>query len=583
LSTRSEQEVIKNRFNPLFYSALIVFILLFLAEIFLMTKLNPYPCEDAYITYQFSRNFAEGAGPVFNPGNRVEGYSNFVWMSLIAFAHKSGIRMTSFSVIGGWIFNILSLFLVWYIPVRHFSVKGVISLFGPLLYLLFLPLHFYAASGLETPFYSFLLLLCINLILYSGKKPFPFALTGLIFLLIALTRPEGIIFAIFWGAYLIWNAVFKGESIKPYLPGISVLITGYAVFILWRLSYYGLPLPNTYYAKGSFPFSLRLMIGAITSKSFWSQYLHLPLIFLTLIGFVKFKEKKAAALFAFAAAGIFFSMGFSGFDWMPFFRYTLPIVPPIIILCQIIFGRHWENIIKERLLKRKLIWGLVTLFFISLAGLQYYNDLTFNLRWKWINDFAMHNQKFFGSWVKNNLGKDPVIAIGDIGRIAYFSEATIIDIYGLAHKKFAALKKEYGTPDINIKNLTANFDTYKKKETELLLEVAPDYICFYNAKLKIFTTYTGSASGITESPEFKKKYTYMTTFSVIPRHESRAWPELPHYVDILDLSAGLLAWIENGWGYDIYIRKDSPYPPFIIESDPDGKIINIIKTGKTEG
>ncbi len=63
----------------------------------------------------------------------------------------------------------------------------------------------------------------------------------------------------------------------------------------------------------------------------------------------------------------------------------------------------------------------------------------------------------------------------------------------------------------------------------------------------------------------------MTTFSVIPRHESRAWPELPHYVDILDLSAGLLAWIENGWGYDIYIRKDSPYPPFIIESDPDGR------------
>lgn len=567
----------RSRPYSLFYPGLILLILIFLGETALMVKLNPYPCEDAYITYQFSRNFAEGIGPVFNPENRVEGYSNFLWMSFLALAHKSGLSMLFVSVACGWIANLFSLFLVWYIPVRHFSVKGLAGLMGPLLYLLFLPFHFYAVSGLETSAYTFLLLLCLHLVLSSGRSPRVFALTGFVFLLVSLTRPEGIIFAVFWGGYLIWRAVFKKEAIRPFLPGMLVLVLGYSAFIVWRLSYYGLPLPCTYYAKGSFPLYVRLLIGFLTSKAMWSQQIHLPLIFFTLIGFTRIREQKAPALFVFAAAGIFFSVGFSGFDWMPYFRYTVPVVPFIIILCQLIFARHWDTIVRSGETAQRWVWGAATFAFIAMAGLQYYNDLTFNLRWYWTNCFSMHNQKAIGSWMKENLGQKPVIAIGDIGRIVYFSEATVVDLYGLAHKEFGLLKKKYGRPDINLKQLTSSFDTYKKKEAELLLDIAPDYIFLYNAKLKVFANYTGSASGIVETPAFREKYTFLTAFDVLPRVDSKAWHPLPHYYDVLDLSAGLLAWMKNGWGYDIYIRRDSVYPRFRIEKDPDGKIVDIIK------
>ena len=567
-----------NRSTPMFCFGLIVLILIFSGEALLISKLNPYPCEDAYITYQFSRNFAEGLGPVLNPENRVEGYSNFLWMSFLALAHKSGLSMITVSVACGWLANILSLFLVWYIPVRHFSVRGLASLMGPLLYLLFLPLHFYAASGLETSLYTFLLLLCVQMVLAAENRSMAFAVTGFVFLLVALTRPEGIIFAVFWGAYLIWRSIVRKTSLRPYLPGILVLTLGYAVFLAWRLNYYGLPLPCTYYAKGSFPLYIRLMIGFFTSKELWSQHMHLPLIFLTLIGFTQIREPKAPALFVFAAAGIFFSVGFSGFDWMPYFRYTIPVVPVIIILCQLVFARHWETIARSGKTTRKWLWGTVTVVFITMAGLQYYNDLTFNLRWYWINRFSIHNQKTIGAWIKKNLGRKPVIAIGDIGRIVYFSEATIVDIYGLACKEFGLLKKRYGKPDIDFKQLTASFDSYKKKETELLLDIAPDYLFLYNARLKVFANYTGSASGIVETPAFQKKYTFLTAFDVLPRIDSGAWPPLPHYYDTFGLSAGLLAWMKNGWGYDIYIRKDSVYPKFRIEKDPDGRILNIIKS-----
>jgi hypothetical protein len=38
--------------------------------------------------------------------------------------------------------------------------------------------------------------------------------------------------------------------------------------------------------------------------------------------------------------------------------------------------------------------------------------------------------------------------------------------------------------------------------------------------------------------------------------------------------------MRTGWGYDIYIRKNSPYPRFSIELGPDEKIKNIMVVKK---
>ncbi len=47
--------------------------------------------DDAYITYRYSRNLAEGHGPVWNLGERVEGYTCFLHMVLCSGAIKAGI------------------------------------------------------------------------------------------------------------------------------------------------------------------------------------------------------------------------------------------------------------------------------------------------------------------------------------------------------------------------------------------------------------------------------------------------------------------------------------------------------------
>lgn len=550
------------------------FVVAYIVELFFIFQLNPYACEDAYITYRYSANMAQGYGPVFNPGDRVEGYSNFIWMAGLSIAHALGFDMAAMSRIAGGIFNTFSLLLVWYIPRRYFGIKGLQGVIAPLLYLLFLPFHFYATAGLETSLYTLLILLCLYTLLWAENRPLPMTVSGFFFLLLALTRPEGIIFFAFLCCYWIWRRLAAKESLQQYLPAFILFCVCYGAFILWRLSYYELPFPNTYYAKGTLPLFIRVPLGAFITKGFFTHYPHFLIFLFTFFGFVKTNEKKHAIrpVIIFIVAGLLFSIGFSGFDWMPFFRYNVPIVPLFIIISQIVSTEIWNRLTLKGRAKQKLVWAALVVFLVFLASEQFVQDIAFNLRWKGINDFAYHNHKVLGEWIKKELGNKPVIAIGDVGRLAFFSQATILDIFGLTNKEFAQLKKNYGAPDIRLPFGEISFDSYKAKERALLLKLLPDYIFLYNAQLKISDTFTGSAAGIADYPEFLEHYDYMATLPIIPGFMSQSWPKLIYSIDVLDLSTGLLSWIRNGWGYDIYIRKNSPFKKFAFEFNPDEKI-----------
>jgi hypothetical protein len=548
---------------------------IYAGELMYIFSLTPDPCEDAYITFRFSQNLADGNGPVFNPGERVEGYSNPLWMFSIAVARKLGFDMLSYSRMAGALFNTLTLLLVWYIPRRFFCIRGPGSFFGPALYLLFHPLHFYAASGLETSLYTFLVTASAAAIIWAGASAGRCTAAFCVLLLTALTRPEGVIFCAFYCLWLGWRFLYKKESLKPFLPGIILFALLYGAFLAWRLSYYGLPLPNTYYAKGSYPLYVRFMLGFFINKGFFTSYTWL-LFLLPFFIFVKIPDPRRALgpIGLFIAAGIIFSFGFSGFDWMPYYRYNLPVVPLMIVCAQLLFIELWRTWALRA--GKKIGLAALTACLLFTVAEQYWKDVSGNYRWRDVSQFARFNQKAIGEWIRRELGTKPVIAIGDVGYFAYISQATIMDIFGLTSLEFARIKNSYGAPDISFVPPGISFDTLKSKERELIVQLAPDYVFLYNARLKISDTYTGSAAGIAGTPAFRDRYEYMTSFSIIPDFRSNAWPAPVYTIDVADLSTGLISWMRTGWGYDIYIRKDSPYPRFSIELGQDEKIKNIL-------
>src|SRR5262245_21925004 len=58
--------------------------------LFRMTYFAGWMDDDAFISFRYARHAADGHGLVYNAGERVEGYTNFLWTLLLAASHRLG-------------------------------------------------------------------------------------------------------------------------------------------------------------------------------------------------------------------------------------------------------------------------------------------------------------------------------------------------------------------------------------------------------------------------------------------------------------------------------------------------------------
>ncbi len=193
-------------------------------------------CDDSFISFVYSRNLAEGFGLVFQKGEYVEGYSNFLWTLVLSLGMLFSLSPLLFSQVLGILCYVgLLLYFLTY-ESRSFK-KNIIPFFTLHLSLLY---HFkiFATSGLETM--AFISFLTIGLIEWDRKKE-----NASWYLFVAsLLRPEGILFLgiRFLSQYKSW------KKFSIWFPCL-----GFGFFELFRIFYYGDILPNTFYAKANHP------------------------------------------------------------------------------------------------------------------------------------------------------------------------------------------------------------------------------------------------------------------------------------------------------------------------------------------
>jgi hypothetical protein len=54
--------------------------------------------DDAFISFRYARNWVDGLGLVFNAGERVEGYTNFLWIVLLSPFQALGLSLPPVAV-----------------------------------------------------------------------------------------------------------------------------------------------------------------------------------------------------------------------------------------------------------------------------------------------------------------------------------------------------------------------------------------------------------------------------------------------------------------------------------------------------
>jgi len=448
--------------------------------------------DDSYISFRFVKNFVEGNGLVFNPGERVEGYTNLLWVLILSIFYAMKFNIESISQYLSMGFGILVLFQTYKISslveLKEEHKKGkALGIAGNSYLFNFIPVvmlvltgayNFWAISGMETCMFISYVLAGIYYYIKEKNSGSPNYLFSIFIFLASLTRPEGLYF---FGLIMIHKVIIsiknnkaafvKDIFSKNNLITYAVYLVPTALFILWRLSYYGYPFPNTAYAKTGFS-SAYMAAGWTYFKNFFEAYMLFGIVFALPLYLLRKKENffEISLMYLLTIAYSVYIIAVGG-DVLKQFRFFLPILPLIYIL----FGKFLEDIAFR--FKNKST-GLALALVVSIAiGLFNYNSQKDAIK----KDVETENglvekMKLAGSWFnkkQSQLGRPLVLAATTIGAVSYFSDVVVIDMLGLTDETIA--HKPLQVPEVSA--LPLNWKE-RKYNAEYVLSRKPDYIYF---------------------------------------------------------------------------------------------------------
>jgi hypothetical protein len=313
--------------NKLYRACLLAIALGYLALVYRFW----FTTDDAYITFRYAKNLAEGHGPRFNlgPHTPIEGYSSFLWMVVCAGFELCGLAPVLWANLLSAGTGLILLAQVHQYLERRLRVSRSATLLGLAICAFHPPLAVYSSSGLETMAYTALLFACYAALVRDGEEIRPLS-SGLLATGLGLIRVEGV----FWVALFLALAVARNLSnrrLRRLEQAAWIFFLLYGTYWLWRFAYYGLPFPNTVYAKVGFSWDglVRgwdyVLVQIMTQVNLW---IALPGAFLLLHR----RHRAAAGSLGIVVLGTYAYAVIVGGDFMAFGRFLLPAWPFTVVL-----------------------------------------------------------------------------------------------------------------------------------------------------------------------------------------------------------------------------------------------------------
>lgn len=294
-------------------------------------------CDDSFISLRYAQNLVDGHGLVYNAGEHVEGYTNLLWTLLLAGLLAAGLDPLRAAELPGlaayaWLALVLG---------RH-SWREARSRATP-----FLPLaagfvlvspdfQIWATGGLETMLFT---ALAVQALLLTRAQPArdrrSLAAGGLLGLLV-LTRPDGLLFAAagVWSWWLPRSRMASRERRRHALLTLLPVLLVLAVWLPWKLVYYGELLPTAFYSKSAArPFlSQGIAYAALYLVVNWALLLALLAALLAWLGGRRAPPGTRSEGGFWLGAGLLYAahVVYVGGDFM-FARRLLPAVPCVLL------------------------------------------------------------------------------------------------------------------------------------------------------------------------------------------------------------------------------------------------------------
>jgi arabinofuranosyltransferase len=525
--------------------------------------------DDAYISFRYAYNWAVGHGLVFNPGEHVEGYTNLLWVLLLGLAFKLGVEIPTAAQLLGISFSIACLILVYHLGQTLQTQNKAVGILAAWFLVINGSFAFWTVGGLEVPLFAFLILSASYMYVLSQLKQDRRALiaSSVLWGITYLARPEGALLFLLTIICLTIQITRTQEKTR-WVDLIYFILAGsfiIGVHMAWRLSYYGYPLPNTFYAKVGSDFFAQIYRGFIYVRDFFWVYglifISLPIAFLIRPSIRKFPTTYLLLL---SGSYLGYVAGVGG-DSLQNFRFIVPVIP----LLYLITLESWYQLLPmpSGLPSRQgylqlarflaiLIIGIcfITTFSMSKRGVYLLEDVAYGGKWVQTDeiDDTYIGWKQAGMWLKLNTPIEYHIALQPAGYIPFYSQRFSLDMLGLNDTHIAHLPIKMGSGKAG----------HEKWDGDYILSRRPEIIILGMG------VYPNPIQNLTDRSEIEQIM-----------QPGRAGWEIwgnPQFIAWYKPASALLP---NGQYLDFFIKRDSPVEIFPVPNVRCNEVVEIPLTG----
>ncbi|MBJ75827.1 MAG: hypothetical protein CMJ98_02295 [Planctomycetes bacterium] len=384
--------------------------------------------DDSFISFRYARHLFEGHGLVFNPGDPVEGYTNFLWCIVAWLGLKLNIEPIAFTQGVSLVAQALTLVLVYRLG-RASLGSAAKALVAPALLALQIAFVAYPMTGMESTAFSFFATLSFYL-LHQKAQDRAGGRVLLVFSLLALslTRFDGFILA----GILAGFPLFVKRGWRGLLVPLVAVAVGLVAYNAWRLSTYPTALPNSFHAKIHFsPFRIRKGLSYV-----WEFFENRALLLALCMMPLALSRVSNLGRYLIWAVGIQLAyVGFVGGDWMPNHRFLYHVLPLVILLAQEGTWNLWGHL-EPRLTSKRRASTLLMAILLGSAALTLYEDVRAGI----LPDkqfFDHHEAKVIGEALNDLLPEGSVIALEWGGIIPYYTRHEVLDTFGITDREIS--------------------------------------------------------------------------------------------------------------------------------------------------
>ena len=404
--------------------------------------------DDAMVSMRYARNFAHGYGLVWNPGGeRVEGYTNPLWVLYMSLVHLLPIAPSKTSLVvqaTAAIFLALNLIYARRLALALSRGSEAVALGAAALTATYLPINNWSLQGMEVSALVLLTTACLWMVVRNYETG---VFSPALYLLLGLGTLVRADMAVPYAATLSFLVAADPVHRRKHLVwGVAVLACTLAAQTLLRVWYYGELLPNTFYLKVTgIPFLYRIARGVYTLLQFiWRAN---ALLFLVTAVLLLRRDPRVWLLFWVLIAQAAYSVYVGGDAWEYWGgsnRYLCIVMPAFFVLLSCALceaARALANAVDASRLSGWMFAAAIAFAIVSTNSIDGVGALAEAL----LIRPALHsgqggeNQQDVEQALLLRVATTPAatVAVMRAGTIPYFADRTSIDMLGKNDRRVA--------------------------------------------------------------------------------------------------------------------------------------------------